>query len=41
VARKEIQATLSTVEHNLIVGEGLVIVFLLLLVGNLRAAIIT
>lgn len=34
-------ATLETVEHNLFMGAGLVIVFLLLLVGNLRAAIIT
>ena len=36
-----VDATLSTVEHNLFVGAGLVILFLLLLVGNLRAAIIT
>ncbi|WP_372654523.1 efflux RND transporter permease subunit [Halobacteriovorax sp.] len=36
-----VNATLGTVEHNLIMGAGLVIVFLLLLVGNLRAAIIT
>jgi heavy metal efflux system protein len=36
-----VNATLSTVEHNLIMGAGLVMVFLLLLVGNLRAAIIT
>ncbi len=36
-----VNATLKTVEHNLIMGAGLVIVFLLLLVGNLRAAIIT
>lgn len=36
-----VNATLNTVEHNLLMGAGLVIVFLLLLVGNLRAAIIT
>lgn len=36
-----VSATLGTVEHNLLMGAGLVIVFLLLLVGNLRAAIIT
>lgn len=36
-----VNATLGTVEHNLIMGAGLVMVFLLLLVGNLRAAIIT
>ncbi|MGZ3785738.1 MAG: efflux RND transporter permease subunit [Bdellovibrio sp.] len=36
-----VNATLGTVEHNLIVGASLVIVILLLLVGNLRAAIIT
>jgi cobalt-zinc-cadmium resistance protein CzcA len=36
-----VDATLGTVEHNLFVGAGLVILFLLLLVGNLRAAIIT
>ncbi|WP_417335661.1 efflux RND transporter permease subunit [Halobacteriovorax marinus] len=36
-----VNATLSTVEHNLVMGAGLVIVFLLLLVGNIRAAIIT
>ncbi len=36
-----VNATLSTVEHNLLMGAGLVMVFLLLLVGNLRAAIIT
>ncbi len=36
-----VNATLETVEHNLLLGAGLVIVFLLLLVGNLRAAIIT
>jgi cobalt-zinc-cadmium resistance protein CzcA len=36
-----VNATLGTVEHNLIMGAGLVMVFLLLLVGNIRAAIIT
>lgn len=36
-----VDATLGTVEHNLIMGAGLVILFLLLLVGNVRAAIIT
>ncbi|MDH5581789.1 MAG: CusA/CzcA family heavy metal efflux RND transporter, partial [Bdellovibrionales bacterium] len=36
-----VNATLGTVEHNLLMGAGLVIVFLLLLVGNIRAAIIT
>lgn len=36
-----VNATLGTVEHNLFMGAGLVILFLLLLVGNLRAAIIT
>ncbi len=36
-----VNSTLSTVEHNLIMGALLVIVVLLLLVGNLRAAIIT
>lgn len=36
-----VNATLETVEHNLFMGAGLVILFLLLLVGNLRAAIIT
>lgn len=35
-----VNATLSTVEHNLIVGAGLVMTFLMLLVGNFRAAII-
>ncbi|MFG1501383.1 CusA/CzcA family heavy metal efflux RND transporter [Halobacteriovorax sp. XZX-3] len=35
-----VNATLSTVEHNLIVGAGLVMAFLMLLVGNIRAAII-
>lgn len=36
-----VSATLRTVEHNLIMGALLVIVVLLLLVGNIRAAIIT
>lgn len=36
-----VQATLGTVQHNLFMGAGLVIIFLLLLVGNFRAAIIT
>lgn len=38
---KLVDATLGTVEHNLFMGAGLVIVFILLLVGNLRAAILT
>ncbi len=36
-----VNATLGTVEHNLFMGAFLVILFLLMLVGNLRAAIIT
>lgn len=36
-----VNETLSTVEHNLILGAVLVIVILFLLVGNLRAALIT
>lgn len=36
-----VNATLDTVEHSLIVGASLVIIVLLLLLGNLRAAIIT
>lgn len=36
-----VNATLGTVEHNLLMGAGLVIVILLFLVGNLRAALIT
>lgn len=36
-----VNATLSTVEHNLLMGALLVMVVLLLLVGNIRAAIIT
>lgn len=36
-----VNATLTTVEHNLFMGAILVIVILLLLVGNIRAALIT
>lgn len=36
-----VNSTLTTVEHNLIVGAVLVLVILLLLVGNIRAALIT
>lgn len=36
-----VNATLGTVEHNLITGASLVIVVLLLLVGNIRAALVT
>lgn len=36
-----VNATLGTVEHNLLTGAALVVVILLLLVGNIRAAIIT
>lgn len=36
-----VNATLSTVQHNLLFGAALVIVFLLLLLGNFRAALIT
>lgn len=36
-----VNATLSTVEHNLVLGAILVIVVLFLLVGNIRAALIT
>jgi heavy metal efflux system protein len=36
-----VNATLSTVEHNLLMGACLVIVILFLLVGNIRAALIT
>lgn len=36
-----VNSTLGTVEHNLLMGAGLVIVILLFLVGNLRAALIT
>lgn len=36
-----VNATLGTVKHNLVMGAVLVIVVLLLLVGNVRAALIT
>jgi cobalt-zinc-cadmium resistance protein CzcA len=36
-----VNATLGTVEHNLLMGAGLVIIILFLLIGNVRAAIIT
>lgn len=36
-----VNATLGTVEHNLLTGAILVVVVLLLLVGNVRAAVIT
>jgi cobalt-zinc-cadmium resistance protein CzcA len=36
-----VDATLGTVEHNLVMGASLVIIILLLLLGNIRAAIIT
>ncbi|QDK44657.1 CusA/CzcA family heavy metal efflux RND transporter [Bdellovibrio sp. ZAP7] len=36
-----VNATLGTVEHNLILGATLVIVILFLLIGNIRAAVIT
>lgn len=36
-----VNSTLSTVEHNLLLGAALVIVILFLLVGNIRAALIT
>lgn len=36
-----VNATLGTVEHNLIMGAGLVVVILLLLLGNIRAALVT
>ncbi len=36
-----VNATLATVQHNLLSGAGLVIIILLLLLGNIRAAIIT
>lgn len=36
-----VNATLGTVEHNLLTGAALVVVVLLLLVGNIRAALIT
>ncbi len=36
-----VNATLGTVEHNLLMGATLVIIILFLLIGNIRAAIIT
>ena len=36
-----VNATLGTVEHSLVVGSSLVMVILLLLLGNIRAAILT
>lgn len=36
-----VNATLGTVEHNLLMGAGLVIIILFLLIGNVRAALIT
>lgn len=36
-----VNATLGTVEHNLMMGATLVIVILFLLIGNIRAAVIT
>jgi cobalt-zinc-cadmium resistance protein CzcA len=36
-----VNATLDTVKHNLLFGSALVMVFLFLLLGNIRAAIIT
>lgn len=36
-----VNKTLGTIEHNLLTGAALVILILLLLLGNLRAAIIT
>jgi cobalt-zinc-cadmium resistance protein CzcA len=36
-----VNATLSTVEHNLAMGASLVIIILFLLIGNVRAALIT
>ncbi|MEK6555374.1 MAG: CusA/CzcA family heavy metal efflux RND transporter, partial [Bdellovibrionota bacterium] len=36
-----VNATLGTVEHNLLFGAALVVVILLLLLGNIRAAIVT
>lgn len=36
-----VNATLGTVEHNLLMGASLVVVVLLFLLGNIRAAIIT
>ncbi len=36
-----VNATLGTVEHNLLMGAGLVVLVLLFLLGNIRAAIVT
>lgn len=36
-----VNATLGTVEHNLITGAVLVVIILLLLLGNVRAAVVT
>ncbi len=36
-----VNATLGTVEHNLLFGAGLVVIVLLFLLGNIRAAIVT
>lgn len=36
-----VNATLGTVEHNLLMGASLVIIILFILLGNIRAAIIT
>jgi heavy metal efflux system protein len=36
-----VDATIGTVEHNLLLGACLVVLVLLLLIGNLRAAVIT
>ncbi len=36
-----VNATLGTVEHNLAMGAGLVVLVLIVLLGNVRAAIIT
>lgn len=36
-----VNATLGTVEHNLLMGAGLVVLVLLFLLGNVRAAIVT
>jgi cobalt-zinc-cadmium resistance protein CzcA len=36
-----VNATLGTVEHNLLMGAGLVVLILFLLIGNARAALIT
>lgn len=36
-----VNATLATVEHNLVLGAALVIVILFVLLGNIRAAVIT